>query len=264
MESRRPVRLVRSEVWLGRTEFETMIGPRLPDPVETASDHSAGPRSIEVRPLLGSSRVSTVAPLFSPVSAAPTDVKDDVTADVKEDALIRLDGLDGHEPASPAASNWASRVKSRRFRWATAGALGLIFAGGAVSVPLLATSSGAPQLTAGKTAPASPPVAVQAPDPASNRLSEAVNFVQPAPPAAPNPPAEISVRPERAAVPPSHAAQNNNRTTAQPQHSGSAPTPAQAGQPGMDEAFRWWSQADEYGPKIPRWTHYGPEPTPWP
>jgi hypothetical protein len=258
------MRLVRSEMWLGRAEFETMIGPRLPDPVETAPDHGADPRSIEVRPLLGSSRASTVAPLFSPASPAATDVKDDVTADVKDDALIRLDGLDGHEPAPPVASKWASRAKLRRSRWAAAGALGLIFAGGAVSVPLLASSSGAPQPTAGNTAPASLPVAVPASDSPSNRLSEPVNFVQPAPPAAVNPPAEISVSPERAAAPPSHTARNDNRSTTQSQHSASTATPAQADRPGLDEAFRWWSQADEYGPKIPRWTHYGPEPTPWP
>jgi hypothetical protein len=258
------MRLVRSEMWLGRAEFETMIGPRLPDPVETAPEHGAGPRSIEVRPLPGSSRASTVAPLFSPASPAATDVKDDVTADVKDDALIRLDGLDGHEPTPPMASRWASRAKLRRLRWAAAGALGLIFAGGAVSAPLLASSSGAPQPTAGNTAPASLPVAVPASDSPSNRLSEPVNFVQPAPLAAPNPPAEVSVRPDRAAVSPSHTARNDNRTTTQPQHAASAATPAQADRPALDDAFRWWSQADEYGPKIPRWTHYSPEPTPWP
>lgn len=259
MESRRPVRLVRSEVWLGRAEFETMIGPRMPDPVETAPHHGAVPRAIEVRPLLGPSRASTVAPLFSP---APT-AEDDVAAGNADDALIRLDGLDGLEP-TPPASKWASRARSRRFRWAAAGALGLIFAGGAVSMPLLASPSGQLPVTAGKTAPASPPVAVPAPEPASNRLSEPVNFAQPAPPAAPNPRAEATVRSESPAAASSHTARSNNRTITQPQHGASTATPSPAGQGAMDEAFRWWSQADQYGPKTPRWTHYGPEPTPWP
>ena len=260
MESRRPVRLVRSEVWLGRAEFETMVGPRVPDPVETAPDHGAGPRSIEVRPLLGSPRASTVAPLFSP---APT-IQDGVTAGVKDDALIRLDGLDGHEPTPPAASTWASRAKSRRLRWIAAGALGLIVAGGAVSAPLLASPSGAPHPTAWTMTPASPPVEVPAPVPASNPLSEPVSVGQPAPPAAPKPPAEVTVRSEPPAAAPSHTARSNNQTTTQPQHAASTATPPPGGQAAMDEAYRWWSQADEYGPKVPHWKHYGPESTPWP
>jgi hypothetical protein len=259
MESRRPVRLVQSEVWLGRAEFETMIGPRVPDPAETATERSAGPRSIEVRPLLGSPRASTVAPLFSPAAT----VEDDVTVDAKDDALIRLDGLDGHEPTPPASPKWASRVKSHRLRWAAAGAFGLIFVGGAGLVPLLASPSGSPYVTAGKTAPASPPVAVPAPDPASNRLSEPVDFARPVPPAAPKPPAEVTVRSESPAAAPSHTIRSNNHTITQSEHAAST-APAPARQEALDEAYRWWSQADEYGPKVPRWTHYGPEPTPWP
>lgn len=251
MTSKRPVRLVRSEVWVGRTEFETMVGPRVPEPVETMGSCDPGPRSIEVQPLLGSPRASMVAPLFSPTPA--------VSKDVADDALIRLDGLDGHEPTAPETSKRSSRARSRRVRLAAAGALGLLVAGGAVCLPLLASHSGA---APGKAVSVSPPAAVPAPDPGSNPVtepvSESLNVAQPAAPAAPNQPARVNVRPEPAAASASRTVRTNNRPSPQPQHA--APAPAPANQAALDEAYRWWSEADQYGPRIPRWSHFDAEP----
>jgi hypothetical protein len=251
MTSKRPVRLVRSEVWVGRTEFETMVGPRVPEPAETMGSRDAGPRSIEVRPLLDSPRASMVAPLFAPAPA--------VAKDVTDDALIRLDGLDGHEPTPSEIPKWSSRARSRRVRLATAGALGLVLAGGAVCVPLLASHSGAAPV---KAVSVSPPAAVPAPGPGSNPVSEPANVVQPAPAATPNRPTQVNVRPEPAAASASRTVRSNNRPSPQPQHAASAPTPPPADQVALEEASKWWPQAGEYGPGIPRWTHFAPDSPP--
>jgi hypothetical protein len=245
MATRRPVRLVQSEVWLGRAEFEDLIRQREPEAIEATRYPSAGTKDIEVRPLITKPpRVSEVAPLFSPV---PTIVE--------EDGLIRLDDLE------PAPTERPSSARSRRCtRWTAAGVLGAVVLGGAVSVPLLTSGGGAPRVAAGKAAPAGPVAVLPVPDPSNNRGSEPAEAVQPAPVAAPNPPAAVTVHSEPAEVPASHTARSDNRSITRPKHAGSPTTPTPDNQAAMDDPYQWWSQA---AARNPRWTQYfGPESAP--
>jgi hypothetical protein len=252
MAPKRPVHLVQSEVWLGRTEFEDLIRQRGPETVEGPRCPATGTKAIEVRPLVGRpSRVASVAPLFAPFPAA-----------VEDDGLIRLDGL---EPAQVEAGNRPSAARSRRFpRWAAAGVLGLAVAGSAVAVPLLTSDGGAARVTAGNAAPAKSVPAIPSPGPGDDRRSEPIEAGPMAPVAAPNPPAEASVHSEPAAAPAASHTRHDTRTTAPPNRPASTPTPPPASQAALEEAFRWWSEAAGYGARNPRWTHSSPESHPWP
>lgn len=249
MAPKRPVRLVQSELWLGRTEFEDLIRQRGPETTEAPQYPATGTKAIEVRPLVGrSTRVSPVAPLFSPVPAI-----------VEDDGLIRLDGL---EPAR--ASDRPSAARSRRVpRWAAAGLVGLAIAGSAVSVLLLTSHGEAAKVNSRNPAPATSVPAAPSPSPGDARSSEPIEAGEIAV-AAPKPPEEMTVRSAPASVPKSHTARTDNRTTVAAKHADSAPTPPPAGQLAVDEAYKWWSQAADYGAKNPRWTHLSPESPPWP
>lgn len=260
MATRRPVRPVQSEVWLGRAEFEDLIRQREPAAIEAGRYPATGTRDIEVRSLITKpARVSPVAPLFSPV---PTIVEE---APAEEDGLIRLDDL---EPAAAEASNRPSlnklRHRSRRgTRWAAAGVLGAVVLGGAVSVPLLTSGGGTPRVAAGKAAPVSPVVVIPAPDPVSSPAGEASEAVQPAPAAAPKPPAAVAARSEPAAAPVSRSARSDSRTVDQPKVDGSPTMPTPESQAAMEEAYRRWPQeAAMYGARNPRWAQFGPESAP--
>jgi hypothetical protein len=251
MASRRPVRLVQSEVWLGRAEFEDMINQREP---EAAPYPAAGTTTIEDRPLIGrSTRAAGVAPLFSPVAATAED-----------DGLIRIDDL---EPADAETSNRPSPVKPRRYpRWAAAGVIGLVLVGGAASVPLLTSQSEPTRVAAKSTPPSSPETVISVSGPSDKAGDAAIEAESMAPVAASNRPAEESVRSEpvaAAAVAASRPAQHDNRPAAPPKRDASAPTPPQASQAALEEAFKWWSEAAKADAKNPRWTHFRPEPAPW-
>lgn len=253
MAPKRPVHLVQSEVWLGRTEFENLIRQRGPEAVEARRHPAIGTKTIEVRPLVSRpSRVSSVAPLFAPL---PTTVEDD--------GLIRLDGL---EPAQVEAANRTSATRSRRFpRWATAGVLGLAVAGSAVAVPSLTSDGGAAKVTARNAAPAKPVPAIPSPGPGQAHSSEPIEAGQMAV-AAPNPSEDMTVRSAPDSVPTSHRARSDNRTTTPPKHSDWATTPPPANRMAAEEIEKWWSQAVAAygGPRNPRWTHSSPESPPWP
>ena len=251
MAPKRPVHLVQSEVWLGRTEFQDLIRQRGPGSAEAPGYAATGTKAIEVRPLVGRpSRVSSVAPLFAPVPATAED-----------DGLIRLDGL---EPAQVEAADRPSVGRSQRFpRWAVAGVLGLAVAGSAVAVPLLTSDGGATKVAAKSAAPAKSVPAIPSPGPGDARSSEPVQAGQVA--AAPNPPEAATVQSAPASVPASHPARSDNRTTAPPKHADSATMPTPASRIAADEIDKWWSQAvAEYGPRNPRWTHSSPDASPWP
>jgi len=255
MATRRPVRLVQSEVWLGRAEFEDMISQREP---EAALYPAAGTTTIEDRPLIGrSTRAAAVAPLFSPVADTAED-----------DGLIRIDDL---EPADAETSNRPSPVKPRRYpRWAAAGVIGLALVGGAASVPLLTSQSEPTRVAAKSTAPSSPETVISVSGPSDNHGDAAIETESIAPVAASNRPAEASVRSEQAAaadvaaVAASRPAQHDNRPAAPPKRAASAPTPPQASQQAaIEEAFKWWSEAAKAGAKNPRWTHVEQQSPPW-
>jgi hypothetical protein len=252
MAPKRPVRLVQSELWLGRTEFEDLIRQRGPDTAEAPRYAGTSTKAIEVRPLVGKpSRVSSVAPLFAPIPAI-----------VEDDGLIRLDGL---EPAQIEAANRASEAKTRRFpRWAAAGLLGLAIAGSAASALLLTSHGEAAKINIRNAGPAKSVPAVPSPSPGDDRSSEPIEAGQVAV-GAPNAPEDVTVRSAPASVPESHTAPRDNRTTAPSKHAGSATTPAQASQIAADEIDKWWSHAvAAYGPQNPHWTHSSPDSPPWP
>ena len=251
MAPKRPVHLVQSEVWLGRTEFEDLIRQRGPETAEAPRYPATSTKAIEVRPLVGRpSRVSSVAPLFAPVPAT-----------VEDDGLIRLDDL---EPAQAEAAKGPSATSSRRFsRWAVAGVLGIAVAGSAAAVPLLTSDGAAAKLTARNAAPAKPVPTIPSPGTGDVRSTEPIEAGQMAV-AAPNPPEDVTVRSAPASAPASHPARSDNRTTTAPKHSDSAATSPPASQAALDEAFRWWSEAAASGARNPHWTHFGPESPPWP
>ena len=250
MAPKRPVRLVQSEVWLGRTEFEDLIRQRERETAEAPRYLATATNAIEVRPLIGRpSRVSSVAPLFSPVPALGED-----------DGLIRLDGL---EPAQVETADRPAAARSRRFpRWAAAGVLGLAIAGSAASVLLLTSHGGATKVTARNAVPARSVPVIPSPSPGDDHSSEPIDGGQMAV-AAPNPPEDVTVRSAQASVPASHTARSDNRTTAPPKHAAPAAPPPLAGQAALDQAYNWWAQAAAYGAKNPRWTHLSPEPSHW-
>lgn len=251
MAPKRPVRLVQSELWLGRTEFEDLIRQRGPETAEARRCAGTRTKAIEVRPLVGRpSRVSPVAPLFSPVPAIAED-----------EGLIRLDGL---EPAR--ASDRPSAARSRRVpRWAAAGLVGLAIAGSAVSVFLLASHGEVSKVVAKNPAPAKAVPAIPSPSRGDDSSSEPIEAGQMAA-GAPTPSEEATVRSAPASVPESHtarSARSDNRTTTPPKHADSATTPPPAGQLALDEAYNWWSQAAAYSAKNPRWAHLTPESPHW-
>lgn len=265
MPTRRPVRLVQSEVWLGRAEFDNMISQREPQPVEFEGMEvvpcpATDTTPLEVRPLTGRSpRAATVAPLFSPVAA-----------NAEDDGLIRLDDL---EPAATEIPNQPSPAKPRRSpRWAAVGVLGLVLVGGAASVPLLTSHSAAPRETARTAAPSSPVTVIPEPDPGDTDRVQSIDAEPLAPVAAPNPAAAAPVRSEPAAVPASRPARSDStsgRTTSSAKPVAQAPAPPPSGQLAADEIRTWWSKAaGAYGPRNSRWTHGGthwdPESSPWP
>jgi hypothetical protein len=250
MAPKRPVHLVQSEVWLGRTEFQDLIRQRGPEIAEAPRCPATSSKAIEVRPLVGRpSGVSSVAPLFAPV---PTIMEDD--------GLIRLDGL---EPAQAQTANRSSAARSRWFpRWATASVLGLAVAGSAVAVPLLTSDGGSAEVTARNAAPAKSVPVIPPRGPGDARSGAPTQAGQMAV-AAPNPAEDVTVRSAPASVPASHTAGNDNRTTTPTKHASSSPTPPPASQITLD-AYNWWSQAAGYGAKNPRWTHLSPESPHWP
>lgn len=252
MTTERPVRIVQSEMWLDRAEFADLVRQREPETVPALRCPDAGRRSIEVRPLVVKpSRTSGVAPLFSPV--APV-------VEVGQDEVIRLDDL---EPAAAQASSPPPPARSFP-RWAAAGVLVLLVAGGAVSVPLLMSHGDAAPAPARNYAPVGPVVAFPAPD-SGDQPSEPADAVAQAPAAEPNPPAHVTVKAAPAGSHVSHAARTDSRATARPPHAASpmAPPPWD-GQAFADEAYMWSQAAAAYSARNPRWTHVGPEPSPWP
>jgi len=249
MASKRPVQLVQSEVWLGRTEFEDLIRQREPETAGAPQYTGTRSKAIEVRPRAGRpSRVSSVAPLFSPVPALAAD-----------EGLIRLDGL---EPAQASDRPSAARPSRRGPRWAAVGLVGLAIAGSAVSVLLLTSPGEVAKGTARNAAPVQSVPIIPPSSPGNDRGSEPIEAGQTVA-GAPKPAEEVAVRSAPASVPGSHTARSERsetRTAASPeQHPAPAPTMPPAGQAALDEAYNWWSQAATYGAKNPRWAHLSPE-----
>lgn len=253
MASKRPVQLVQSELWLGRTEFEDLIRQRGAETAEAPRYAGTRTKAIKVRPLVERpSRVSSVAPLFSPVSAFAAD-----------EGLIRLDGL---EPAQ--ASDRPSAARPRRVpRWAAAGLVGLAIAGSAVSVLMLTSHGEAAKVATKNPAPAQSVPIIPPASPGDDRSSAPIEAEQMVA-GAPKPSEDVAVRSAPASVPTAHTPhtarsdRSDPRTTAPPKHADPATTMPPAGQAALDEAYDWWSQAGAYGAKNPHWAHLSPE-SPW-
>jgi hypothetical protein len=144
--------------------------------------------------------------------------------------------------------------------------IGLVLVGGAASVPLLTSQSEPTRVAAKSTHPSSPETVISVSGPSDKAGDAAIEAESMAPVAASNRPAEESVRSEpvaAAAVAASRPAQHDNRPAAPPKRDASAPTPPQASQAALEEAFKWWSEAAKADAKNPRWTHFRPEPAPW-
>jgi transcriptional regulator with XRE-family HTH domain len=137
------------------------------------------------------------------------------------------------------------RATSRRFkRFAAAGILAAVFAGGAASVPFMASRS-APIPPTGAGNPLSPPPT--APDAGSgNVLTEgAASAIHPAPADVPSTPAGDPAPPAAAAVPAPQPirASNPKRTTSRPESAASAATPPAPRTPAIPaEAYAAWSE----------------------
>jgi hypothetical protein len=156
-------------------------------------------------------------------------------------------------PDTPVAAT--IKARSRRFtRFAAAGVLALVLAGGAASVPFITSRSG-PLVPAATGTPA--------PKPGSNdnpRGEDSTGAAHTTPDAASNKPADGPAPPAAAAGPAPHTTRSGNWTTSQSKPPASVTAPAPPRTPAIPAKVYAWFRAAELSARNQRRTHLRPEP----
>jgi hypothetical protein len=241
----------------GRDECESLVPQHVTEAFEALRgalrSAGVGPEAVDAPMLTGKSQsgdVTTGALLPATIDAgglARSDVAEPASTEVLRRSFLPIIPLD-MEPAGAQQR----QATSRRFkRFAAAGILAVIFAGGAASVPAMTSRSDSiPPAGAGNPISPGPAAPIPAPHAGSGNSpgpEGSSGTINSAPADAPGTPADDLAPPAAAAVPAPHTVQASNpkQTTSRPKSPASAATPPALRTPAIPAEAQAWSEMVE-------------------